>query len=233
MRSAWANAEALVLAIQAGHNERHGHRHIELGSFILEALGVRWAIDLGSERQTYMGHTHKFSRWDFYRTRAEGQNTLVMNPGKGPDQKVPAAAPIARFESTQERATAVVDLSQAYAAHAEQVRRTFTMIDRRHVTVCDEVRAAKPVDLWWFMHTRAAVKLDADGRGATLSQDGKQLRVEIAEPTGARLQAMDAKPLPTSPDPPIQARNHGSRKLAVHLPRITELKLTVRLLPQW
>ena len=66
-----------------------------------------------------------------------------------------------------------------------------------------------------------------------MSQDGKQLRVEIAEPTGARLQAMDAKPLPTSPDPPIQARNHGSRKLAVHLPRITELKLTVRLLPQW
>ncbi|NQT51205.1 heparinase II/III family protein [bacterium] len=233
MRSSWNDANALVLGIQAGRNERHGHRHIELGSFILEALGVRWAIDLGSERQTYMRHKHKFSRWDFYRTRAEGQNTLVMNPSKGPDQRVPSAAPITQFESTPKRATAVVDLSQAYAGHTKHVRRTFAMVNRRYVTVRDEMRAARPVDLWWFLHTRAAVALDGNGRGATLSQDGKQLRVEIAEPADARLQVMDAKPLPTSPDPPIQAKNTGSRKLAIHFPSVAELRLTVRLLPQW
>jgi hypothetical protein len=233
LRSSWTDPNALVLAIQAGHNERHGHRHIELGSFILEALGVRWAIDLGTERQTYMRHKHKFGRWDFYRTRAEGQNTLVMNPGKGPDQRVPAAAPITQFDSEPERAVAVVDLSQAYSEHAQQVQRTFTMPERRSVTVCDELRAKEPVDLWWFMHTRAAVTLDDGERGATLSQDGKQLRVEITGPAGARLQVMDAKPLPTSPDPPIQARNTGSRKLAVHLRDLAELRLVVRLLPQW
>ncbi|NQT88856.1 heparinase II/III family protein [bacterium] len=233
MRSAWGDPKALVLAIQAGRNERHNHRHVELGSFILEALGVRWAIDLGSERQTYMSHKHKFKRYDFYRTRAEGQNTLVMNPSKAPEQKIPVDAPIIEFESTPKQATAVVNLDDAYSAHAKRVRRRFTMVDRRSVTLSDEVEAAKPVDLWWFMHTRAAVAVDADGEGATLSQDGKTLRVEIAAPTDAKLEVLPAEPFPASPNPGIQANNKGCRKLAIHVKNVKKLTLTVNILPQW
>jgi hypothetical protein len=233
MRSAWGDPNALVLAIQAGRNERHNHRHVELGSFILEALGVRWAIDLGTERQTYMGHTHNSKRYDFYRTRAEGQNTLVFNPSEAPGQKIPCLARIAEFTSKPERATALVDLDEAYSAHAKRVRRRFTMAGRRSVTITDEMETKTPSDLWWFMHTKAAVKLDGDGDGATLTQDGKTLRVEVAAPAGATLTVLPAKAFPTSPKPKIQASNKGCCKLAIHLEGVRNLTLSVNLLPQW
>ena len=232
MRSSWTDPNALVVGLQAGRNERHGHRHVELGSFIFDALGVRWAEDLGTERQTYLSHRHSFKRWDFYRMRAEGQNTLVINPGKGPGQKVPALAPISRFESTRRHATAEIDLTEAYAEHATRVTRTVSMIDRRYLLISDEVSAEKPVDLWWFMHTLADVRVDRDGAGATLSRSGRSLRVEVAAPTGAKLAVMPARPLPASPDPDIQADNRDYRKLAIHLKRVKALKLTVKLTPQ-
>ena len=39
MRSAWNDAGALVIGVQAGQNRDGAHRHLDLGSFILEALG--------------------------------------------------------------------------------------------------------------------------------------------------------------------------------------------------
>ena len=83
------------------------------------------------------------------------------------------------------------------------------------------------------MHTKAAVKLDEDGAGATLTQDAKTLRVEVAAPTGAKLHVLPAEAFPTSPKPKTEANNGGCRKLAIHLEGVTKLALTVNLLPQW
>ena len=74
----------LVVGILAGKNSTNGHRHLELGSLIIEALGVRWIVDLGTEHETYMRHRNKNGRYDYYRTRAEGNNTLVLNPKRAP-----------------------------------------------------------------------------------------------------------------------------------------------------
>lgn len=232
MRSAWNDPNALVLGIQAGDSMNlGGHRHIDLGGFVLEALGERWAIDSGSDHETYMRHRHHNPRWFYYRIRAEGHNTLVLNPGDGPDQNIKAIAKITRFDSAPNRAEAVVDLSQAYQDHAHEVTRTFAMIDRERVTVTDEVRAKQPADLWWFMHTEAEVKLGRPASTATLRKNGKQLAVRILEPAGAVFTVMDAQPLPTSPNPQPQEKNKGRRKLAIHLPDTTSLKLTVSFEP--
>jgi hypothetical protein len=233
MRSDWKDPHALVVGIQGSPTAHYNHRHLDAGTFILEALGERWLIDLGSERQTYMRHKHSFGRWDFYRIRAEGHNTLMINPRKGPDQITAKPARIKTFESTPRRVTAVVNLSHVYAAGARRVERTFAMIERKVVTVTDTIEADKPVEVWSFYHTRAAVKLDADGRAATLSQNGKQLRFELIGPSEAKLQVLPAEPLATSPDPDIQAKNTGVRKLAVHVRGVKKLKLTVKLTPQW
>ncbi len=234
MRSAWDDPNALVVGFQAGDNRNlGGHRHLDLGSFILEALGERWAIDSGTERQTYMRHRHHNPKWKYYRVRAEGHNTLVMNPDEGPDQELKATANIAPFESTRDRAVAVVDLSEAYAGHARRVQRTLSMIDRAYVTVTDEVEADESAELWWFMHTEADVQLSGDKATATLSQNGKQLSVQIVEPAGATFTVLPAGPLPTSPNPDEQASNEGRRKLAIHLTEVTQLKLTVKITPRW
>ena len=232
MRSGWNDPAALVLGIQAGGNMNlRMHRHLDQGTFILEALGERWVIDSGTERETYQRHRNKEKRWAFYRIRAEGHNTLVLNPEGGPDQDPGAACAITKFESTRKRTTAVVDLTEAYATHASRVQRTFELIDRSYVTITDEIVADNPAEAWWFMHTQANVELSPDKTAATLHRGAKQLVVEIVSPPEAGFTVMAARPLPTSPDPDVQNKNEGRRKLAIWLPNVRTLKLTVKLTP--
>lgn len=233
MRSSWTDPDALVVGILAGKNSKHSHRHMELGSFILEALGQRWIVDLGTEHETYMSHRHNNGRYDYYRTRAEGNNTLVFNPKRAPDQRVDGNAPIVRFESTPVRCEAEIDLTSAYADDAKSVRRTIAMIDRKEVQVCDDVETKEPAELWSFLHTKAKVELADDGRSAVLSQGGKELIVKLLEPVGAVIEVMEAAPLPTSPDPkPSQADNRDSRKLAVHLDGVQKTRMVWTFAPK-
>jgi len=232
MRSAWNDPDALVIGIQSGDSRNlSGHRHLDLGSFILEALGERWIPDLGSEGQTYQKHKHGNPRWYYYRLRAEGHNTLVINPGEGPDQEPKAKSRILKFESEPDRAVAVVDLTEAYADHAKSVQRTISMVDRSHVTITDEIEMHAAGEVWWFAHTPAEAKLSDDGTAATLSRNGKELSVQIAEPAGATFSVLPAEALPTSPTVAEQASNSNYRKLAIHLTDVTQLRLTVRFDP--
>ena len=172
-------------------------------------------------------------RYDYYRLRAEGHNTLVIDPAAGPDQDPQAACGIRRFESKPERAFAIADLTAAYGKRAKQVERGVALVDRRYVIVQDEIEAAAAkIDIWWFMHTPAAVRLEDDGRKAVLALGGKQLEARILEPASARFEIRPAAPLPTSPNPAGQKSNDGIRKLAIHLPGYQGLRLTVAFIPR-
>ena len=230
LRSSWTDPNALVLGIQAGGNYNLGmHRHLDQGTFILEALGERWAIDSGTERETYQRHRNKRQRWEFYRIRAEGHNTLVFNPVNGPDQNPKAECPITTFNAAPNHATAVLDLADVYADDVTHAQRTFEIIDQNHVVITDDIEAKSPSELWWFMHTRASIKLD--GQTALLTRRGKHLKAEILSPSDAIFTVLDATPLPTSPNPK-QADNTGRRKLAIHFADVTTLQIKVKLMPE-
>lgn len=231
LRSNWGG-DALIVGLQGGLNTYHGHRHQDLGSLIVDALGMRWIADGGVEPASYQGHRYHRQRWEYYRVRAEGHNTLVLNPGPGPDQVIGSLAPITRFTSTPARATAVIDLTAAYADHAQRVERTVEMIDRARLEVTDVIEAERPVEAWWFLHTPAEVHLAPDGRTALLSQGGKRLEVRLTEaPAGAAFTVRGAAPLPTTPNPPEQELDPALRVLAVHLPAVQTLRLAVRITP--
>lgn len=229
-RSAWDDRQAFFVGFKAGDNKAN-HSHLDLGSFVLDALGYRWAMDLGAENYNLPGYFGG-ARWTYYRLRAEGQNTLVLNPGPGPDQDPKAAARVERFESTPARAVAVVDLTPAYARHARSVRRGVALLDRTRLMVQDEVRADAPVDAWWFMHTPARIRLSEDGRSAELQQGEAVMRAKLLSPAGARFEDRPATPLPGTPGPEGQNPNRNVRKLTVHVPGARELRLTVMLSPE-
>jgi len=231
LRSSW-EPDAMIVGIQAGDSMNlGGHRHLDLGSFVLDALGQRWIMDSGVEHETYMAHRHKNPRDAYYRVRAEGHNVPVLNPDKGPDQNRKAVAKIVRFESTPQQAVAVVDLGQAYQPHADRAVRTFTLEQRKRLVVTDELHAPQPAELWWFLHTEAKVSLGDKGRAATLTQHGKTFTVRLEEPADAALEIMECRPLPSSPNPEPQADNRGRRKLAVHLPGVQATRIRVSLEP--
>jgi hypothetical protein len=229
LRSAWGDPKALFAGFKAGDNKAN-HSHLDLGSFVFDALGARWAMDLGSDDYNLPAYFGR-ERWNYYRLRAEGQNTLVLDPGLSPDQDPAAATRITRFHSTPERAFAIADLTSAYKRSAQKVLRGIALLDRDKLVVQDEIQAAKATDLWWFMHTHASIEIEKDGRAAMLQQAGARLRVSILSPQDAQFRIMDAKPLPQSPHPERQARNEKVRKLAIHLPEVTETRLTVLLFP--
>jgi hypothetical protein len=138
---------------------------------------------------------------------------------------------VVRFKSSPDAAYAIADLSPAYRKDARKVWRGLSLVHRSVLLVQDEVEADKPADIWWFMHTPAAVEIQKGGRSAELQQMGTRLRVEILSPEGATLQLVEAKPLPDSPHPERQAKNEGTRKLAIHLAGVKSCRLAVVLAP--
>lgn len=229
MRSAWDDPAAWWVGFKAGDNKAN-HSHLDLGSFLLEASGVRWALDLGADNYNLPGF-FGLQRWTYYRLRAEGNNTIVYAPQNGPDQDPRAVAPIVRYSSTKARTLAIADLTQAYARAVQSAKRGILFRPGDRVTLQDEMASAAPVEAWWFMHTRAEIQLTANARTAILSQGGQRLLARIAAPAQARFQVMAAAPLPTSPNPEGQNRNADFRKLAVHLPGQTNLTLVIELVP--
>ena len=243
LRGDWDNRDGLFVAFKAGDNKAN-HSHLDLGTFVLDALGKRWAVDLGADDYNLPGYFGN-QRWNYYRLRAEGHNTLVINPESsgtategthtysesGPDQDPRAAARIIRFESQPERALAIADLTAAYAKAARRVWRGMTLLDRKQLLIQDEVETDKPSDVWWFLHTAAEVKVNSDAATATLTQGNVRLWARILSPTNANFTIRNAEPLSSSPSPEKQAKNQNIRKLAVHLAHANELKLSVLLVP--
>jgi hypothetical protein len=228
MRSRWNDPQALFVAMHAGSNQAN-HSHLDQGSFVLDALGQRWAVDLGADDYNLPGYFGN-KRFDYYRLRAEGHNTLVIKPGSGPDQDPKAAARIIRHGFTAERAFALADLTPVYAPHAQRVERGLAMLQRRYVLLQDEFSAAK-ADLWWFVHTPATIELGGDGHSATLGQGTARLLVRLLAPANARFEVLPAAPLEASPHPERQAVNEGVRKLAMHFPAARDLRLAVLFVP--
>lgn len=230
-RSAWNDTSAVYAGMMAGDNKAN-HSHLDLGTFVLDAQGVRWATELGSDDYNMEGYFSDSLRWTYYRLRTEGQNTLVLNPSAEPSQDPDGAAEIERFDSSENRAFAIADLSPAYAEHARDVQRGLALTsDRRQVLVQDEIRAEDPAEVWWFMHTPAEVEIGDAGQAATLRAEGKTLRARLLAPSEGQLTVREAEPLPSSPDPPPQADNEGIRKLAVHLTGVTDERIAVLLTP--
>lgn len=235
MRSAWDDPKATFVGFKGGDN-KFNHSNLDLGTFVLDARGRRWAIDLGADDYNLPGYFGK-QRWDYYRLRAEGHNTLVINPGKGPDQDPRAAAPVTRFQSRPGASFAIADLSAAYGASGASVHRGVALLGTA-VLVQDEVSPGAAsgeggIDLRWFMHTGA--EIECKGASATLTQGGESLKARILCPAGATFEAVPAAPLPTSPQPAKQGvkggKSGGAHKLSIHLPGAREVRIAVLFTP--
>ena len=104
MRSSWTDEDALYVAIKAGTLQGHQtHNDLDCGDFVLDALGTRWAGELGSGDYLSEGYfsndTQGSERWLYYRKRTEGQNTILVG---AQNQDVTAAPTIIGHETTGE-----------------------------------------------------------------------------------------------------------------------------------
>jgi hypothetical protein len=218
-RSAWGDPNATFVGFKGGDNKA-GHSHLDLGSFVLDALGKRWALDLGGDDYNLPGYFGK-QRWSYYRLRTESHNTLTLD---GENQNPAGKAPIVAFNTTPERAFVVADMTGGYRAKATRALRGVALLDRHDVLVQDELQAPQPVEVVWNFLTEAKIKID--GPRATLTQGGAKLEARILAPADARFEVIPASP----PKPQRQQRN--VRNLTVRLPSKTcDTRIAVLLSP--
>ncbi|KAJ3573667.1 hypothetical protein NP233_g2289 [Leucocoprinus birnbaumii] len=246
MRSSWTDNDALSIAIKAGTLQHHQtHNDLDVGDFILDALGTRWAGEFGcgdyNSLNYFSNDTQGSDRWLYYRKMTEGQNTIIINR----QNQIVTAAPTVTHNTTGEAqgsstvytvpddSTAywIADMTSAYA-NVQSVKRGIRMLNkRRQVLLQDEVNSSGTVD--WNMHTNATVT--TNGASATLKLDGQELTITMLNPpNGAKFDTVtpsvryDSDPAPPQPDQP----NPGVTTLFVSLPA-GQYTLEMLFNPQW
>lgn len=226
-RQAWDDRGAWWVGAKGGR-PAFNHNQLDSGSFSLEAFGERWAIDLGKENYNVPGYWEANPggrRWSYYRSRAEGHNTLVLDPDACEDQDPLSTSKVVRFESASDGAFSIIDLTGAY--RATPVTRGVGLFGGKRVVVQDELALTESTDVWWFMHTRASIGLTDNNRTAILTQNGKQIRATLLAPAQAAFSVQDAAPFPSSPQAPENTDNVEVRKLTVHLQADSPTTITV------
>ena len=223
LRSAWNDANALFIGIKAGYN-RANHSHLDLGNFELDALGIRWARDLGSDNYNMPGYfsVGNGDRWIYYRLNSKSHNVPMLN---NKDQNPEGTATLTRFESNHPFAQ--IDLTNGYSKQAKSIIRGVALINNRKAAlVHDEFDLTESTDISWGITTDADISIH--GNMATLTQNNQTLTAHLLSPSWASFTVESAE------QKAPEKSNEGVKRLMVHLPKQTgQTRIAVLFAPHW
>ncbi|HVY94839.1 MAG TPA: heparinase II/III family protein [Bryobacteraceae bacterium] len=210
-RSSWDDANALFFAIKGGDNKSPRGR-LDLGSFVLEVGGVRWALDpdLGDGPSAIPAQQTLPAAW---LTRTEAHNTLLID---NENQDARAEAAIVHQEFGNDLSWIQIDLSKANGPKLKQWTRRAGMVQRQAVLIEDIIHAPQPIEVVWGMLTEADISLN--GTSASLKKGPWNLAFEIRTPRHAVFDTLLTGP--------------SIRKLIVRLgEKTTDLDLSILITP--
>lgn len=220
-RSDW-ETENVFAGLHGGWNNWSHSMH-DIGQFIVEMDGVRFFTVLGKDEYNIVAYpgpgespdsprykSNPQGYW-LYRNRAEGTNTLVIDPvtvntsnfskgdagqGKNWDQMHDVYSKTLRYESGKNAGLAIVDMSVAYdAPYLSRMvkgsgRRGLLLTENRSTVVIQDeftLTADQKHTVYWFGHTIKGMEcvISDDKQTAILTKDGKSMLVQIVKPKGA------------------------------------------------
>jgi hypothetical protein len=196
-RTSWDDPEAVYVGIKGGRPaENHGH--MDIGTFVIDADGVRWAEDLGKESYGAMekhgvriwDRSQKGGRWKVFRHNNRSHNTLVVD---GKLQRVAAVSPIVRGSLQGPERFTIVDMGPAYKGLLAAARRGIKLEQSGRVTVQDEIAADDACTVRWAMATRARVEVLEPHR-ARLTRGEREMYLVLDGPDSAAWQQYPAEP---------------------------------------
>ena len=231
MRSAYLDKNAAFAGIKGGYNFIN-HGDLDIGTFVFDAMGERWAEELGPgsyDAPNYFLNTPAGGRWKNYCKRAEGQNTLVINPDATlDDQYVLAECDFVSHEETEGGGKALLDMTDAYRMNgASKVTREFELYNSSCLKITDKVKCIVPSEIYWFMHTKADIEITDNGKTAILTMGGKQMKATLSG--DGEFSVLKAESLKGKYE--YDADYSDIQKLTVHLEDIKEAEIIVDLEP--
>jgi hypothetical protein len=198
MRTSWTDPNAIYLGFKGG-SPSVNHGHMDIGSFIMESDGVRWAIDLGAQSyeslesrgMSIFGRTQDAVRWTILRLNNYIHNTLTVNREL---QRVSGYAKIDKHSDNLDFSFAITDMSSVYENQLAVAKRGAGIVDQKYVVVRDEVQAGpQRATIRWQFLTSADVTITGKNT-ATLSKDGKQLHLRVDEPANISVRTWSSQP---------------------------------------
>lgn len=207
MRTSWTDRNAIYLGFKAG-SASVNHGHMDIGSFVMEADGSRWASDFGmqdyesleSKGIAVFGRTQDAQRWSIFRINNKAHNTLTVNDQL---QQVKGYAKIDQFSDKADFMYAISDLASVYQNQLTEAKRGVAIVGQKFVVIRDEVVAAnKTTTIRWTMMTSATPVLGKNS--ITLSKEGNTLVLQVNTPSEVNM-----KTWPTEPTTSYDAPNPG------------------------
>ena len=222
-------SDALYLACNGGnHLQPGGHFQLDAGSFILGALGQRFAIDLGNESYSI---PHNY---ELYRRSAYGHNVVLLGDRSSgtlnyknqtfrhwyvapKDRSSFPHEPITQFSSHADQSSATFDLTLGYdpnidqqntadvihAASAlprdlESYKRGCTLINNRQNALIVDELSTTNTLETTWQMHTTANVTNLGGGSMLLEQDGKLMRLDILEPVGVTFYVTDLEVVPST-----------------------------------
>lgn len=206
MRTSWTDPNAIYVGFKAG-SPSVNHGHMDVGSFIMESDGIRWASDFGmqdyesleSKGIALFGRTQDAQRWTVFRLNNFVHNTLTIDNQL---QQVKGYAKIDRFSDSPKFMYAVSDISSVYENQLESAKRGVAIVNGKFVVVSDELIALnKPIIVRWTMLTTATPTFG--DKSITLTKDGKTLNLMVNTEVKVTMKTWSTTPTTTydAPNP--------------------------------
>lgn len=199
MRTSWTDADAIYLGLKAG-SANVNHAHMDIGSFVVDALGERWALDLGMQSYESLeskgvglwNKTQDGQRWEILRYNNRYHNTLTFDDEL---QLVQENAEITQSTTSPNFMSAVTDLSNIYKNKVKDAKRGVAIMDKNLVVIRDEITNNEvSTRMQWTMVTPADVKI-LDYNTVELTQNGKKMYMQVVSKNKISLKTWSTDPV--------------------------------------
>ena len=210
-RGSWTDPAATFVGFKGGSPSAN-HGQMDIGSFVLDADGVRWAIDLGAEGyhgiesrgMNLWDRAQDSDRWTIFRQVNAGHNTLVID---GQLQHAAGRGTFIGFSEDPALPHSVLDMSEVYQGQAKSAHRGVALLPSGEVLIQDELTGLEPgASVRWGMITPGAND-ETGSRTIQLRQGDAELELSIIAPTTAIWKVVDS----AEPRNPWDSANRGTR----------------------
>ena len=182
VRTRWDGSDEDVYLAVKGGSASNNHSHMDAGSFVFEAQGVRWACDLGNQKyapleiamkklkKSLFDRSQNSGRWTILRYNNYHHNTITLNDNL---HNVKGKAIFTEIIDSETEKGVVIDMSEVLKNDAASAVRTVKLVGEKDLVVYDRVQAPEDNDVnyTWRMVTNGEptvkknmIILNADGK---------------------------------------------------------------------
>jgi len=193
------------------------HGNMDAGSFIFELNGVRWVVDPGNQSYGTLeragfnlwSKSQDSDRWKLITKNNFGHSTISVNSQL---HVVDGLVTITDFKDT-DTPEATFDMMPAFGDLVTGASRRFVKDSPSSILIEDNIEVSEKTELiTWQLMTTAEVEITP--RGAKLTQDGKQLKLENLSHPEIGISVISLYPAPLKLDKQIE----GLKRLEIRIP---------------